>query len=102
MKPVYYGRRVTEGTVLHDYIKSSSYPLYPPFTKGLQIDHLRQMMEGENISRAHFISAQKIGSPGTVEIFGKDGKFKATVPEFRKAQSQLTRGGADPHRKPDE
>lgn len=97
MKPVYFGRRAGEnGAVLRDYIKSSSMPLYPPFTKGLEIDKLRKYMEKSNTPRVSFISARKIGASGAVSVFTLAGIIREEAlgsPEWTGATQNLTRGG---------
>ena len=96
MKPVYSGTRgIDRGTMLEDYVKSSSYPLYPPLTAGTEMDGLRRAMEHNNIQRANFESAKKIGSPNQpARMFTKDGKFQMpTQQEFQLAQQQLDRSG---------
>lgn len=97
-KPVYAGtREVSNGAQLEDYIKSSSYPLYPPFTTDLEIDKLRQLMENPNgiIQRANFESAKKIGLPTKpVTLFTKDGIFVSPkLSELRGATQVLDRAG---------
>lgn len=81
MKPVYVGvtQDQNSGTRYIHYVKSSSYPLYPPMTRGMEIDKLRRDMENKGIARAHFASAKKIGIPTTIEsVFDKSGKFLGT------------------------
>lgn len=97
-KPVYAGtREVLNGAQLEDYIKSSSYPLYPPFTVGLEMDKLRQLMENPQspIQRANFESAKKIGLPNKpVTLFTKMGEF--VIPkesELHGATQVLDRAG---------
>ena len=64
MKPVYTGfRDPSNGFRIYDYIKTSSYPLLPQFTKGLEIDKVREMMETKNIQRVVFESGRKMGGP---------------------------------------
>lgn len=94
MKPVYAGPRAPKnGAQLEDYIKSSSYPLYPPMTTGTEIDNLRQYMEDKQIARANFASAKKIGNPAEpLEAFTKDGKWKTPDEKISQAaQQQLDR-----------
>lgn len=81
MKPVYAGFRPVDknGLRLYDYVKSSSYPLLPQFTKGTEMDKVRVMMETQGIQRANYISAKKIGGPTTtLSVFSKEGV--ATIP----------------------
>lgn len=95
-KPVYAGtREILNGAQLDDYIKSSSYPLYPPLTVGTEMDKLRKLMENENVQRANFESAKKIGSPNKpVKVFTKDGKFiQPTSEDLKGATQVLDRSG---------
>lgn len=91
MKPVYAGQRPAEqGAILEDYIKSSSIPLYPPATKGLEIDGLRTLMEKNDIARAPFESAKKIGAPTKpLQLFGPDGSFKEPSDTDVKGATQM-------------
>lgn len=60
------------------YIKSSSFPLIPQLTRGLQIDALRRRMEDKNspIDRLAFVSAVKVGAPLNREtIFDSEGNI---------------------------
>jgi hypothetical protein len=96
MKPVYSGTRTPQdGAQLEDYIKSSSYPLYPPAVAGTEMDKLRTYMEKNQIARANFASAKKIGNPtNPLEAFTKDGKFIEPDPVTSKlAQQVLSRDG---------
>jgi hypothetical protein len=85
MKPVYVKNIIDpSGIERVVYIKSSSFPLLPQITKGLEIDGLRRMMEGvdENdnllpgvsseearnkISRASYNTAAKLGSIDAID-----------------------------------
>lgn len=82
-KPVYYGKRPTleNGVLLHDYVKSSAMPLYPGYTAGTEIDKLRRNMEANDIRRAQFVSAKKIGAGKSAPAFDKDGKYQGFDPE---------------------
>jgi hypothetical protein len=65
MKPVYTGfREPSNGFMIYDYIKTSSYPLLPQFTKGMEIDKLRRTMEDpkHNIQRVAWASGNKMGN----------------------------------------
>lgn len=95
-KPVYAGQRPSyKGAILEDYIKTSSIPLYPPATAGLEIDGLRTEMEKRIISRAAFESGKKEGSPNKpAQFFSADGTF--TMPkeeEINGAMQKLDRSG---------
>ena len=85
MKPVYTGfRDPSNGFRMYDYIKTSSYPLLPQFTKTLEIDKVRQMMEASNIQRVVFESGRKMGGPtNKVNLFkaNKDGVIEFTNPD---------------------
>ncbi len=95
-KPLYAGTRESRnGVQLTDYVKSSAWSLYPPFTKGRPIDKLRLLMEGNNIARANFESAKKLGNPiKPLDAFNADGTFKDVLPAALKASTQtLSRDG---------
>jgi len=85
MKPVYTGfREPANGFRIYDYIKTSSYPLLPQLTKGLEIDKVRQMVEQKNIQRVVLESGRKMGGPTKkVELFkvDKDGVVLFTNPD---------------------
>jgi len=76
-KPVFVAMRPEDrGTKFHDYIKSSSYPLYPPLTKNFEIDGLRRDMEKHGIARAPHGSSKKLGNPTTqMVLFSPEGKY---------------------------
>lgn len=58
------------------YVKSSSFPLSKTFVKGLPIEKLYNHMINNDIHRAAFKSAVKVGSPiATANIFNKDGSI---------------------------
>jgi len=83
IKPVYVGNILEEYNNLDRriYIKSSSFPLLPQLTAGLEIDKIREALEklqkgskGLTI-RASFGTANKVGaSQKAVQIFDKSGK----------------------------
>jgi hypothetical protein len=94
MKPVYVGNTasVDDNVDRRVYVKSSSFPLLPELTAGMQLDKLRQAMEkfeaskkGETSSngspkfvRASFGTANKVGAnskAGTLEIFDDKGNI---------------------------
>lgn len=96
MKPVYAGFRTPQnGARLTDYVKSSSYSLYPPFTQGREIDKLRVAMETHNIQRANYESARKLGSPITsVPVFDSEGRYlNPSATDIQKAMYPLDRSG---------
>ncbi len=90
MKPVYVGNisSTEDNADRRVYIKSSSFPLIPELTRGLQIDKIRQSIEkfeteeGTKITsdgnpafvRASFGTANKVGAvANAVEVFDNDG-----------------------------
>ena len=95
MKPVYVGNTasIDDNVDRRVYVKSSSFPLLPELTAGMQLDKLRQAMEkfedskkGETSSngspkfvRASFGTANKVGansSNNTLEIFDDKGNIQ--------------------------
>ena len=86
MKPVYVKNIIEDGVERVIYIKSSSFPLLPQLTRGLELDNLRKLMEGldENnipikntqggeygrnrIARASFQTAAKLGASRQVDV----------------------------------
>lgn len=91
LKPVEVGRT----TNVSYYIKSSSYPLLPQLTRGLDIDALRVFMEENNIDAIVPQTAVKLGFHKAVTIFkddrltiGKDGKLIADG--FTEAKGEKT------------
>lgn len=82
-KPVYFGNRIDQenDVVYKDYIKSSSIPLIPQFTKGLELDKLRKAAEklqhdrGLNV-RLVFKSGYKLGGTNEINIWNEDGSIK--------------------------
>jgi hypothetical protein len=44
------------------YVKSASFPLVPQLTQGTELDKLRVFMEGNNVQRAAYDSAVKLGN----------------------------------------
>lgn len=73
MKPVYVNSQIEGGINTMYYIKSSSFPLIPALTQGLEIDKLRQFMESNNIQRAAYESAAKLGVQGDLSDLSTDG-----------------------------
>ena len=90
MKPVYVGNIASteENVDRRVYVKSSSFPLIPEFTSGLQIDKIRQGLEtyedeiSEDINadgnpsfvRASFGTANKVGAvTNALEVFDNNG-----------------------------
>lgn len=79
MKPVYSGQVKQGDNMRVMYIKSSSFPLIPQLTKGLEIDKLRKAMESlqannEHTIRVSFTTANKVGSvEKPINIWNEDG-----------------------------
>lgn len=69
MKPVQVGFKVDKELGINRayYIKTSSFPLIPSLTKGLEIDNLRVKMENEGIDRAIYESGVKLGLSGKLD-----------------------------------
>lgn len=78
MKPVYVTDKIEDNIDKMYYIKTSSFPLIPALTSGLEIDKLRVAMEAKNIQRAVYRSGVKLGIQGKISEISKDGyvKFK--------------------------
>ena len=84
MKPVFVGQHMDKDNDVQRmlYIKSSSFPLVPQLTKGLEIDKLRVAMEHptKGVDRVSFSTANKVGDfakPTTV--FDTDGNVVADL-----------------------
>jgi hypothetical protein len=99
MKPVYTNLEINtqEDAMILEYIKSSSIPLLPQFTEGLEIDKLRVQMEAferaKNIPvRLAFESANKTGGVAYAEIFKEDGSIHENI-DFEKHHKTLAREG---------
>jgi hypothetical protein len=79
-KPIYTGRDVfTYGGETFDsfqYIKTSSFPLFPDMTEGSSIDNLRISMENNDIQRATYESGSKMGAKNVIDINSESG-FKS-------------------------
>lgn len=73
MKPVYVNSIIEDDINKLYYIKSSAVPLIPALTKGLEIDKLRKAMEDNNIQRAAYESATKLGLQGVLNAPSEDG-----------------------------
>ena len=61
------------------YVKTSSYPLIPQLTAGMEIDKLRRLMEKNNVDRAVFSSGVKLGAGNVVSVFNSDGTIKDNI-----------------------
>jgi hypothetical protein len=62
------------------YIKSSSIPLIPQMTRGLELDKIRKMMEKQGVARLAFDTAVKVGNvTNSVKLFNQDGIVNENV-----------------------
>jgi len=82
-KPVYVNSEINieEDVLSLDYVKSSSIPLIPQITKGLELDKLRKSMENLEAKvklpvRLAFDSATKVGGIPSIDIFNDNGGIK--------------------------
>lgn len=93
MKPVYVTSTIDEAlnTDVHYYVKTSSYPLLPQLTEGMEIDKLREAMELNNINRAVVPTGVKTGYRKSVNIF--DGNKVTIGEDFTKGIQVLERDG---------
>jgi hypothetical protein len=80
MKPVHAGNSVLKQNNIaradvRTYIKSSSFPLVRQFFAGRELNKLREFMENNNIQRASFGTAVKVGnSTNAVKMFDSEGR----------------------------
>ena len=102
MKPVYVGNKVSKENNIDRrfYIKSSSFPLLPQLTAGLEIDKVREALEqfqrdsGEKNSdgvpttvRASFSSANKVGgAKNGIEVFDANGNVNINIDNINPTQ----------------
>lgn len=94
MKPVYVNNKIVDGIDRRIYVKSSSFPLMPQMTAGLEIDKLRIAMERDGIDRVAFGTAVKVGNTGTpLDIWNDDGSVKDEIAFDAKNSLELTREG---------
>jgi hypothetical protein len=85
IKPVYTGQVFdpTNDVMRVVYIKSSSFPLIPQLTKGLEIDKLRERMEKlekaeKKFVRASYQTANKVGAvENALDLWDADGNINA-------------------------
>lgn len=99
VKPVYVDSEVNtvEDVVSLEYVKSSSIPLLPQFTQGLELDDIRKAMqsledkEGYPV-RLAFDSATKVGGVASIDIWDSAGKLKSKL-NFSKHYKLLPRTG---------
>jgi len=73
MKPVQVGRKYVDGNPVEYYIKTSSFPLIPQLTAGLQMDAIRIFMENNKIDRLTPKSAVKLGYYKAIQMIDKSG-----------------------------
>lgn len=79
-KPVYRETLVENHLNRPVYIKTSSFPLIPQLTRGLNIDRIRVAMESRSIDRLVLKSGAKVGLPGTLSsIFDSEGNIAETI-----------------------
>jgi hypothetical protein len=86
MKPVYVNDKIEDNIDKLYYIKTSSFPLIPALTSGLEIDKLRQAMESKNIQRAVYRSGVKLGIQGDVSVISNDGYVKFNELDIKPSQ----------------
>lgn len=94
IKPVYTGFRnePSMDVMRMMYIKSSSFPLIPQLTVGLELDKLRKLLEkyedkGQNV-RASYQSANKVGAVTTpISVFDENNNFIENSDEAIEAAS---------------
>lgn len=98
-KPVYVNSEIdtTQDLLSLEYVKSSSIPLLPQFTKGLEIDKLRISMETLEFQkgipvRLAFDSATKVGGIASINIFEENGDIKSNL-DFSNNFKILDRAG---------
>jgi len=94
VKPVYVTDKIEDNINKLYYIKTSSFPLIPALTVGLEIDKLRLAMEANGIDRAVYESGVKLGLQGELSNVSKDGFIKFNNLEISPEQKiQLSRSG---------
>ena len=91
-KPVYVGdKMMSNGYVSKVYIKSSTFPLFPQLTQGLEIDKILQKMLKNDIQRLGFKTAVKLGRFNVTKIYNDDtGKL---LDDFELVPVTLSRTG---------
>tara|TARA_R100001377_G_scaffold85310_1_gene71533 strand:- start:58957 stop:72993 length:14037 start_codon:yes stop_codon:yes gene_type:complete len=97
IKPVHTGFRNEPGMDMMRmmYIKSSSYPLIPQLTKGLELDKLRLMLEDQEKKtgkkvRASYQSANKVGANNkAISIFNPDGTYNTELSDLEISEASL-------------
>jgi len=83
-KPLYAGKAVEPNSLVERriYIKSAAITLIPQFTRGLEIDKLRVLMENKKnpVNRIAFSSAVKVGNvKNPLNIWNEDGSIKENL-----------------------
>lgn len=83
LKPVHVDNKFEKHNDLDRrmYIKTSSFPLIPQMTSGLELDKLRIAMEGPNgVDKIVFYTAAKVGAPASeVEVYNADGTISDNI-----------------------
>lgn len=100
MKPVYVNNITQEvnGQFIDRriYIKSSAFALTPKLTKNKELDKLRIYMEKNDIARAAFESAVKVGDTtrtANINFFNKDGTINIDEIALNNNLTELSRDG---------
>jgi len=94
MKPVYRETIIKNRLNRPIYIKTSSFPLIPQLTRGLEIDNLRVAMEKGKVDRFVFKSGAKVGFPSKLtNVFGSDGEFLSDIEFLEDSIISLPRSG---------
>lgn len=97
MKPVYVGQVMDKANDMQRmiYIKSSSFPLVPQLTKGLELDKLRKAMEHptKGADRVSFSTANKVGDfTNPTEVFDDNGDIHNDI-DLSSTTLKLNRNG---------
>lgn len=66
------------------YIKSSSIPLIPQYTKNTPLDVVRKAMQESNISRLAFDSAVKAGKSQVIDLFNDSNDINFSLEDLKK------------------
>ena len=76
-KPLSFTNQLYEqyDVMMIDFTKSSTIYLLPQFTKGMQLDILRRLLEDHNIQRASSESADKMGANAILQLWDKEGNI---------------------------
>jgi len=94
MKPVYRETIIKNRLNRPIYIKTSSFPLIPQLTRGLEINNLRVAMEKGKVDRFVFKSGAKVGFPSKLtNVFGSDGEFLSDIEFLEDSIISLPRSG---------